>query len=129
MMEALAREAQATTEPLDPRVEKLPLWAQGYITRLNAQIAVLRRTVDTLQGDEERVSNTVAEPFGKYAGRVRMPLADGTTVRFIHGSERAEEYVDVRVSDGEVDINGGTMLIVRPRSGNHLSLRSERWVP
>lgn len=116
------------TEP-DPREDKLPRWAQEKFAILRMQRdEQTRRAVRAEAVKEDHTLTDVVIPDHIRGNHIGLP--QGSTVRFWlspNGSKlREQDYVDVRVEDGEASIRTNRPVRIRVGSANSLWVRNER---
>lgn len=107
----------------DPRIKKLPLWAQEEFKRLQRIVEDQGHALADLK-DGPAETDTIADPA---AGMVRkgdtpMPLRPGTDVKFMIGAGWGEEF-NVRVKTLEngkkvLEVSGERRMALRAMSSN-----------
>lgn len=120
------------TQPTrDPRVDKLPKWAQEYIASLERTTLFAMRNAADLQDAQEPTSVT----YGDHYDNPRY-LQDGTTVRF-HLADG--EWIDVRAAipegrgasshldrDEQIVVTGSNQLRIAPGVSNVIGVSNYR---
>lgn len=99
-------------------ITKLPVWAQRKIEVLQRDISYLNSKLAA--GPEN--SNTFADPYSS----APRPLGDSPTVEFVVGPDKLRDRIRVRVEGDEIDVNGSTIMTVRPRAGNSVRIGIDR---
>jgi hypothetical protein len=111
--------------PTDPRVEKLPKWAQDHIALLRMRLSEARADANNARTRGPEDTDTFAEPYSQspiylpVGARVVFRLAEGRdiTAHVIHG-RNGETYLDVTASG----FRGGSDLYVSPQASNVVRL-------
>lgn len=100
---------------LDPRLPKLPVWAQELITRLEREVATGQRRIKELTSGAAGSSIT----FGQY-GEER-PVDPHGRLRIQLGPSH-DDWVEVSQRKDEVYIMGGRSILIRPNVSNVLTV-------
>ena len=113
-------------------VQKLPQWAQAEISRLGKDVAYWKAKAYQATGETPSDVHLVTyDIVDNGAGGNTMapnkPLPVGSCVRFTLGGSRHQDvvYVDVRIKDGELDINANDQIAVVPVAVNVVRVRAK----
>ena len=104
------------------RISKLPQWAQDHIRDLEMRLSEARAQNDALLGKVPTDVLWLSGDRGK-------PLPRGSAVRFVLDPSESSSHVnhiDARVDRGELYINAGRSLLIRPEAANTIRL-STAW--
>ena len=98
-------------------INKLPVWAQNLITRLEAELADTKQQVQFAQGKE---------PTNTYlAYQNRAPLPRNAKVSFEWGKGWPDDFIAVRIEDDQLQILGGRTLVIKPSVSNAVYISLE----
>ena len=108
----------------DPRLAKLPRWAQQHIENLERDLVEVTNRVEAAQRGPVD-TDTIADAYSDHPLR----LAQGARVRFQLGPDYDEQIVchvsERRGGQKCLEIHGGDMLVIRPMSGNLVNVTVE----
>lgn len=111
----------------DEQRARLPRYAQEHIVRLERRLERLSQKVQELKGDEKTLIRymTLNEPVDAEENLPSLPSA--AEVRFYAPNKRSYIAVRHREQSG-VDVSAATArLMVLPRAGNVVYIRTEEW--
>ncbi|ALY10784.1 hypothetical protein SEA_APPLECIDER_57 [Arthrobacter phage AppleCider] len=104
------------------RTDRLPKWAQGYISQLERDLDIAQRENEQLKRSQfgEPGSNTYVAHYGEEA----VMLPESATVHFrLSDSDWPDEVVRVRVTKkGVLNINGSQQLVILPSASNDIQV-------
>lgn len=107
----------------DPREAKLPKWVQE-------ELRVLRRKLSDEQAAREELRGNIpdANVFVRDYLRNDRPLPVDARVAFhlTPDDGRVRNSVSVHIENGKLRIQGDCMILVRPTSGNSLTIEMDR---
>ena len=104
----------------DPREAKLPKWAQAELASLRDKLADLKD--DFEEYADKAMPSDVSAVVNPYDTHPRPAAREGETVRFLLDGLGGFRYIDVRVTDRDLDVMGSTGLRIAPAVTNHLTL-------
>lgn len=107
------------------KVAKLPQWAQRHIHFLEREILEARAHVEEIQRGPAD-TDTLVDAYTEHPTR----LPRSARVRFLLGDEYGD-YIDVHTTERRpgqrvIELHGGTLLIIRPLSGNLASVELDQ---
>lgn len=112
-----------TTTEDDPRMAKLPRWAQTRIEILERDLAHARERALQAEGVGPEDTDSVVEPYDSIPAR----LQPGARLRFYLDGTR-HSYLDVRVTEQSrgkyVEVRGSGTVLIEPQSGNMFKIWS-----
>lgn len=115
-----------TTDANDPRIAKLPGWAQTLIGDLGRTIDRQEEQINELtKGPEE--SNTIVNPDAEifHKGAKPMRLKSGTEIEFQLGDGFGQHLKVMVIDRGDgnvVELRGERNLVVKPTASNCLHI-------